>query len=174
MLRAMVPRPDEGVRTPAPADPAPTGPAPAACGPSASARLPLLGRSRRWVLGACVLAWTGALVSSHAPAPRLPEIGVGDKGLHVAGFLVLTGLFWLTLAAHGRRRLARIAFVFPIMPLYAALDELTQPWFGRTCDLGDWLADAVGAACALALAELVGALVFRPQTAPESPRDSGG
>jgi VanZ family protein len=34
---------------------------------------------------------------------------------------------------------------------YAAGDELTQPYFRRTCDIYDWRADACGAAVGIAI-----------------------
>jgi len=133
-------------------------------GPGLSHPPSLLGRWRRLVLAACIIAWAGALAASHVPPADLPEIHVGDKTLHVCGFFVLTGLFWLTLALYGRRRLGRAALVLLVMPLYAALDELTQPWFRRTADVHDWLADAAGAALALLVAEAAAAIFRRGPT----------
>jgi VanZ family protein len=124
--------------------------------PDSHPRLRLL---RRLFLLACVLAWAGALTASHIPGPDLPEIHVSDKTLHVTGFLILTTLFWLTLSLHGRRRLGRIAIILLVMPVYAALDELTQPWFLRTADVHDWLADMIGALCALTILELAAAVL---------------
>jgi VanZ family protein len=37
------------------------------------------------------------------------------------------------------------AITLAICLIYAALDEWTQPFIGRTCELLDWLADAGGA-----------------------------
>lgn len=122
---------------------------------------PRLRLLRRLALFACVLAWACALTASHIPGPNLPDLRVGDKSLHLAGFLVLTSLFWLTLAGHGRRRAGRIALILLVMPLYAALDELTQPWFLRTADVHDWLADMAGAICALVVAEAAMAVLGR-------------
>ncbi len=86
------------------------------------------------------------------PSPIDPTWLPIDKLVHAAMYSVLAGL-WLwaanmfPLAARGgfsatvRQRLLTMAGV---IGLYALLDELTQPWFQRTCDgrdlLTDWLA----------------------------------
>ncbi len=95
------------------------------------------------------------MTASHIPAPDMPDIGVGDKRLHLAGFFGLGILLWATLAAFGRRRRTRVGLVLTVLPVYAALDELTQPYFQRSCDLTDWCFDLIGAVCALVLAEVV-------------------
>jgi VanZ family protein len=45
--------------------------------------------------------------------------------------------------------------VWGVIAVYGAVDELTQPWAGRFCDLNDWLADIGGGAIGLALAWVV-------------------
>jgi VanZ family protein len=49
----------------------------------------------------------------------------------------------------------RILLAFVGLVLYAAIDELTQPAFGRDSELYDWLADSGGAALGLATAALI-------------------
>ena len=97
---------------------------------------------------------------------------VGDANLHFAGFYALAGLFWLTLNAYARSRAARALLVLAIMPLYAALDELTQPIFNRNAAWGDWLADVAGTAAAVVCLEIV-ALMLHRTPAPDEAQDQG-
>jgi VanZ family protein len=106
-----------------------------------------------------VIAWLGAITSTHIALPEFPRVEVSDKTLHVGGFSGLTMLFVLTLLAWRRRRIWRIAMTLTLLPAYAALDELTQPYFHRTCDIHDWLSDMAGMLIALAACETLIALV---------------
>ncbi|HUT58148.1 MAG TPA: VanZ family protein [Phycisphaerae bacterium] len=127
-------------------------------------------RARKPLLAALLIAWPAALVASHIPAEKLPQMRVGDANLHFAGFYALAGLFWLTLSAYARSRPARALLVLAIMPLYAAFDELTQPLFNRNAAWGDWLADIAGAAAAVVCLEIV-ALMLQHMPAPDKAQD---
>jgi VanZ family protein len=117
-----------------------------------------LHRRRRLVLAVCVLAWASALTATHIPGPDMPDLHVGDKYLHVVGFLGLSGLFWATLTGYGKGTWVRLGLMLAVMPLYAAFDELTQPYFQRTADVDDWISDAAGTVAALIVAESAFAL----------------
>ena len=98
---------------------------------------------------ALVLAayWLLLFVGSHTPEAAPPPIGISiDKLVHLVAF---TGLAWLMAAvAHHRENRFTIraaTMIFVIAILYGAMDELTQPYVGRSCDLLDWVADALGA-----------------------------
>ena len=88
---------------------------------------------------------------------RLRDLGLlppdgSDKLVHMAAFAGLAALVAITwqLAAGQLNRRHLIA-VWLAVALYAALDEWTQPLFGRDASLGDWTADVVGALIALIL-----------------------
>ena len=110
---------------------------------------PLLHRARRGILTTLLALWIAALVLSHFPVERLPEMSTSDKRLHFAGFFLLSGLLLLSLAAYGVRHSRRIPIALVMMVLYAAIDETTQPWFNRSCDSRDFLADVLGAVAAI-------------------------
>jgi VanZ family protein len=86
------------------------------------------------------------IASSLPAAGGIGEVPGGDKLLHAAGYAVLAVLVYRAMAIP-RATLAGAAAAFAIAAVYGATDELHQ-WFvpSRTCALGDWLADAVGAA----------------------------
>jgi VanZ family protein len=95
--------------------------------------------------------WLAMFVATHVPRqfPALPREGT-DKMVHVAAFAVLA---WLVAVAWeqsvGRLNGAHLRVVWCLLAVYAAIDEATQPLVGRSASIGDWFADAVGAALGL-------------------------
>jgi len=119
-------------------------------------------RSRRWLLIACIVLWAGAFTATHTPAPHLPDLpDIKDTTMHAVGYLVLAGMFALVLASRGLPGVARVTIVLCVLLSYAALDELTQPYFNRTADINDWLADSIGTIIAAAAVETVLAITRR-------------
>jgi VanZ family protein len=115
---------------------------------------PKRGRLGRW-LPLVLLAgyWFAMFVGTHVPPefPGLPPDGY-DKVVHFSAFVVLAALIavaWRTI--WGRLPIWSAVAAWLIVVTYAAGDEITQPWFRRSCDIYDWRADACGAALGLAL-----------------------
>jgi VanZ family protein len=123
----------------------------------------LLSRFRRWILAGLILMWAAAFTTTHLPGPSLPKMHLSDKSLHAIGFFALSVTFLLTLRAYGVTRLRRDGLVLIVMPIYGAVDELTQglPFVGRTTDVRDWLFDIIGIAIALAVWEGIALLISR-------------
>ena len=120
-------------------------------------------RYRRAILIACMGVWLIEVVATHTPAARAPRLHVSDKVVHTVAYFLLGGLFWLTLLAYGMRRWKRPICVLVTLAVYAAVDELTQELVaGRQAAVSDWLADMIGLATAVALAEL-GAALLQPR-----------
>ena len=128
-------------------------------------------RHRRLLLLACVLLWVTLMVATHLPPERMPRTRLSDKFLHALGYFGLAAIFWSTLRAHELPGRVRVACVFFAAAAYAAVDEITQPMVGRSASLGDWAADVLGAAAALAVCELLSiALTRRPgRNTPPAP-----
>jgi VanZ family protein len=93
------------------------------------------------------------LTATHLPPNAmllLPEEHNIDKVYHFTAYAILAGLLatsWqlssgILTARHLRRAWCAVA-------IFGALDEITQIAFNRDCTIGDWSADAVGAACGL-------------------------
>jgi VanZ family protein len=111
-------------------------------------------------LAALACYWLVIFASTHYPHTGHVRQGHMDKLYH---FLAYSGLGFLLTLVYGRLRgytwsvaLAAVGAV----AFYGALDELTQQWVGRDCELLDWLADlaggVVGAGLVLALAWITG------------------
>ena len=108
---------------------------------------------RRVMFGLCVLVWIGAWVVTHTPEGDLPHPDWGDSALHGVGYAVLAGALWSTLWAYGLPGWRRAVWTLLAMLVYAAADEITQPFSGRTASLSDWAADVGGTLVSLAILE---------------------
>lgn len=123
------------------------------------------GRSHRlrWLarlLAATTAAYTMVLVfATHYPKPEewLGPHAPSDKTLHFLAYAALAILAGGTLAMTGRWS-ARSALRLAVgLAAFAAVDEITQPFFSRDAEPLDWAFDCVGVAGGLlAVALLVG------------------
>ena len=121
------------------------------------------GRAR---LAACLLALflPVQMLAMHWPLPKLPPrlMHIWDKAPHFLFYAMLASLLvWYIVAqrrakgqsnADGLGR--RLLMAFVCVAAYGWIDELTQPWTGRQCDVLDWLADILGAATVIGTAFL--------------------
>lgn len=112
----------------------------------------------RSVLWRALLAgyWISLLVATHLPkrVAGLPT-NQADKLVHFVAYAVLAWLLAMAWQASvGRLNARHLKFVWLVVVLYGAVDEMTQPLVGRTASLADWLADAAGAALALIIFQL--------------------
>jgi VanZ family protein len=97
------------------------------------------------------LACAVILYACLAPTEQLPSVSVWDKAEHALAWAALTGL---GLALWPRRPWRVAAFT---LGLGAAIEALQATMgLGRTGDLADLAADAVGVAAAVGLAALLG------------------
>lgn len=97
---------------------------------------------------ALAIFWPVAFIGTHFPRfgplrgePRRYPV---DKLAH---FLCYAVLAWLMtrLLAQRMRPAAAIVLTLLLVAAYGAIDELTQPFVGRTTDLWDFIADLAGA-----------------------------
>ena len=93
--------------------------------------------------------WILLLTATSLPAADLPSIGTIDKVNHLVAYFGLSVLLNLCLLFQLKYvTLYKKAFLlaFLIVILYGALDELHQMFIpGRSAEVLDWTADAVGA-----------------------------
>jgi VanZ family protein len=125
---------------------------------------------RRGVAIVLVLYWLTMFTATHVPrAPQPLPPGFTDKWQH---YVAYSGLGFL-LAAWWRLR-RPLTFragirLFAIAALYGALDEMTQPFFGRDAELLDWRSDLIGALSGLVLGAIVLAAVYRGKRKSDTP-----
>jgi len=107
-----------------------------------------------FILAVVAVAYTGYLLyATHHPKPEL-LVGKNlphDKTLHFLAYGALAALVSVALAARGAWNIGRARFVFFSLALFAAVDEITQPMFGRAAELLDWVYDGIGLAAGLAI-----------------------
>ena len=69
-----------------------------------------------------------------------------DKTLHFVAYAILAGLLWACARLRGMATLRATLAVMAAVAVWAAVDEVTQPFFYRAADPLDWVYDIVGAA----------------------------
>lgn len=127
--------------------------------------------TRAWLAWVPALAWA-LIIFVLSSQPTLPNpAGIDDKPAHAAtyGVLAVACLIGLAGARAGRvsGRLALVAWV--LATLYGVSDEWHQSFVpGRTPDVADVLADAVGAALAVGVAWASAILLARRSLAPRA------
>ncbi|MFM8414415.1 MAG: VanZ family protein [Planctomycetota bacterium] len=103
-------------------------------------------------LAAVTAAYTLVLVfATHYPRPEelLGPNPPSDKTLHFAAYGLLGLFVAATLAAAGRWSRAAAGLLFIALAAFAALDEATQPLFGRSAEPVDWVYDVIGIAAGI-------------------------
>jgi VanZ family protein len=103
---------------------------------------------RRFLLAGTLLYWTALLVATHMPPKHMPSIHVWDKAEHFLGYFFLAAAIEITFIKDSTSR-RWVLIVWLTCIAYGAIDELTQPMFGRDCELLDWVADALGSGSSL-------------------------
>ena len=105
-------------------------------------------------LAALTGLYTAVLVfATHYPRPE-HLLGVNrppDKMLHFLAYGALGLLAAALLAVAGRWSPVRVAILAAGLAAFAAIDEVTQPWFGRTAEPLDWVYDLIGVATGIAV-----------------------
>jgi len=146
------------VRFPLPCPPVPTPPPPT----------PTPTPTRRWRI-ALALYWGLLFVVTHLPqinqhtVPQW-ELLPFDKTMHFLTFGGLAGLLCWSRFLRPAGPWPNAGLAFGVGAAYGVLEELTQPWFGRTNDPGDLVADALGLAVGATLAALLWKLPHGPRT----------
>lgn len=116
----------------------------------------------RYIVGAWgpVVVWMGVifLVSAQTQLPRFVLPGVPmptDKGLHMLEYAILGALCYRAVVRTLTVRYPML-WSFGVGVTYAATDELHQRFVpGRSSDLSDWVADAVGVLLGLIVARFL-------------------
>lgn len=120
-----------------------------------------------WLLLAGALLgcyWLALVIGTHYPHVELPGSSISDKELHFAAYTGLAFLGALAWTAWRGSEPLGWGVVWLAVVLHGALDEWTQPPFGRTCELWDWIADLLGASlgvAAFAAAALIASWAIR-------------
>lgn len=118
----------------------------------AMVQAPTLRSRAAQVLAAGALTYTGVLVFlTHYPRPQdlLGEDLPPDKMLHFLAYGVLGFLVTAAVVTRGRWSWRTAGLTAVALAGFAALDELTQPLFGRSAEPLDWVWDLAGLAAGI-------------------------
>jgi hypothetical protein len=111
-------------------------------------------RRQKITIVSLVIYWIALVILARIQIPQVVyQARVSDKWLHFLAYLNLVFLLWFSIRPDDKVRWrSRTAWlIFLAVVAYGGLDELTQPYFGRTKDLMDFLANAEGVAAGLAI-----------------------
>ena len=111
-----------------------------------------LTRRQKITIAALVVYWIVLAIVAHIPIPQLVyRAQVSDKWLHFLAYLNLVFLLWFSVRPDGKAnwRNRLVWLIFLVSVAYGGIDELLQPYVGRSKDLGDFLANAAGASVGL-------------------------
>lgn len=105
------------------------------------------------LLAAATGAYTAVLLfATHHPKPGelVGELVHRDKTLHFTAYGLLGLLVAALIAVAGRLSLRAVVAAVVGLVAFAAADEVTQPLFGRSTELLDWVCDSAGIAAGFA------------------------
>ena len=113
-------------------------------------------RGARLCLVGTILFTVLMLYLTHIPNPKVPTwiVRIGDdKFRHVVAYGIWACLALGATRGWCPRRGRAVAGVLVAAALISAADEISQPWFGRTCSFWDFSASVLGAVvgCSLML-----------------------
>ncbi len=110
---------------------------------------------RHWYRRALPTYWVFLFCVTHLPRLRMTgPIPSPDKWSHVFAYALLAFLFWRCAETLGRPLTWRFVWIAGFwLTLYAAFDEFTQQFFGRSADALDFLCNVAGLVPTLALLE---------------------
>jgi hypothetical protein len=117
---------------------------------------------RKIIIAVAVSYFIALFVSTHISIPKLVyEAEVSDKWLHFLAYMNLFFLLWFSVFADKKANWHKPLVWLIILGAiaYGGVDELTQPYTGRTCDILDFRADTEGVLGGLVI---VGFLSFWP------------
>ena len=121
------------------------------------------------LVGALVLYTFALVIGTHLPKiGGLVRTSGIDKLLHFGAYFVQATLAAGAVAATGRLGRRNAVILVVVLAVFGGLDELTQPWFSRSAEWLDWLADCLG--ILLGVGGVL--LATRSLTSRNLPRDS--
>jgi len=114
------------------------------------------------VLYACILETATHWPYDPAAYLRLAlrtERPPSDKTLHFVAYAILASLLCVCARLRGMAELRATLAVMGVVAVWAAVDEVTQPFFYRAAEPLDWVYDMVGAALGCLVVVLLGRLI---------------
>ncbi len=119
---------------------------------------------KKLILAATIVYWVALEVAMHVPQIPRP-LEESDKILHFTSYALLALLVATTWSLYRPFHWRQALIVAVLLSLNGVIDETTQPYVGRACDVRDWMADTAGVVAALAAFLVIRAVLRRPDSA---------
>jgi len=128
------------------------------------------------LLAAITAAYTLVLVvATHYPKPErlLGPNPPSDKTLHLLAYGLLGLLVAATLVLAGLASRRNLLVAIVVVAIFAVVDEITQPLFGRQAEIRDWFFDVIGLTAGVAFVA-VACGRRPPRQPPDGQRQASG
>jgi hypothetical protein len=105
-----------------------------------------------------IFYWLGILAATHIPIPGWTrKMGVSDKTMHFVAYMTLALLLWFSTSFEKKADWKKLRpwLLSAIILLYGLVDELSQHFTRRSVDPGDFAANALGIAIAMAMVTVI-------------------
>ncbi len=106
------------------------------------------------IIAVAVSYFITLFVSTHISIPQVVyQARVSDKWIHFLAYMNLFFLLWFSFFPDKKANWRKLAvwLIFLGAVISGAVDELSQPYTGRTCDIWDFVADTEGILAGLAI-----------------------
>ena len=105
--------------------------------------------------------WITIFIGTHVPSIPQSLADQGDKSLHFVAYCGLAVVLLVWCARLRPLSVGTVAVLWLVIAGYGVFDEVTQLLVGRDCELGDWIADIIGAASGLLITWPIASRIFR-------------
>jgi hypothetical protein len=118
-----------------------------------------ISKERKFFTTVLILYWVGIFFATHIPIPYwTTQMGVSDKTMHFAAYIVLTLLMWLSTSFEKKANWKKIHpwLVIGIVMIYGMFDELSQYFIkNRSVDRYDLASNFLGTVAAMAMVTII-------------------
>jgi|GEM_PF-2199276 len=118
-----------------------------------------ISKEKKFFTAILIFYWIGIFFATHIPIPYWTRrMGVSDKIMHFAAYLVLALLLWLSTSFEKKANWKKIRpwLLMGIVAVYCISDELSQYFMrGRSVDPYDLIANILGATAAMTLVTII-------------------
>ncbi len=121
---------------------------------SVKVRIAALSIRQKLLILSLFLYWPALFVLAHIPIPRLARTAdLSDKGLHFLAYLILAFFLWFAINNDKKVNWCKPGawIILCLIAAYGVVDEISQPYVGRTCDATDLIANLAGSLTGLIL-----------------------
>jgi hypothetical protein len=118
-----------------------------------------ISKEKKFFTAILIFYWVGVFFATHIPIPYwTTKMGVSDKTMHFAAYMILTLLLWLSTSFEKKANWKKIRpwLFLGIVMIYGIFDELSQYFIkNRSVDPYDLIANFLGTTAAMAMVTIM-------------------